>query len=117
MSISGGLESSCVYFKTEEFSGVACMCVLSISEVDLYVQLTLEQHTFEPHGSTYSGFFFPVHTTGLLHDPWMQNHCMEGWRPNPQAVQGSAVFNKYRLFVAVCVFEFLGLLGYVFWGM
>ena len=42
----------------EEFSGVACMCVLSISEVDLYVQLTLEQHTFEPHGSTSSGFFF-----------------------------------------------------------
>ena len=47
----------------------------------------------------------------------MQNHCMEGWRPNPQVVQGSAVFDKNRLFVAVCVFEFLGLLGYVFWGM
>ena len=61
MSISGGLESSMCLFPNvmpEELSGVACMCVLSVSEVDLYVQLTLEQHTFEPHGSTYSGFFF-----------------------------------------------------------
>ena len=56
MSISGGLESSMCLFPNvmpEELSGVACMCVLSISEADLYVQLTLAQH-----GYTYMHIFF-----------------------------------------------------------
>lgn len=40
VSVSGGLGSSLHLFQNvmlEEFSGVACMCPLSVCEVDLYV--------------------------------------------------------------------------------
>ena len=58
----------------------------------MYIQLTLEKHVFELHGSTYTCIFSIVSST-VLHNPWLVESAdadtEEPWIQRNQGYRGT----------------------------